>query len=97
MRDAGKSDDAVCEIRRRVLGNQSVESRDENRNGEFFEKNNAGVGESRFVPLFGELEKVFMIEVGIARHWLVAKTNCASSEQPKFPASRVVTQSIPRA
>jgi len=64
MRDAGKSDDAVCEIRRRVLGNQSVESRDENRNGEFFEKNNAGVGESRFVPLFGELEKVFMIEGG---------------------------------
>ena len=36
MRDAGEPDDAVYEIRRRVLGNESVEPTDEDRNGEFF-------------------------------------------------------------
>lgn len=62
MRDAGEPDDAVCEIRRRVLGNESVEPTDEDRNGEFFGKNNAGARASRFVPLSGELEEVFVVE-----------------------------------
>lgn len=95
MRDAGEPENAVREIRRRVLGNESMEPTDEDRNGEFFGKNNAGVRASRFVPLSGELEQVFVVEGEIARLWLVAKANCASSEQPKFPASRVVRQSIP--
>jgi hypothetical protein len=43
MRDIGEPDDAVREIRRRILGNKSVEPMDEDRNGEFFGKNNAGV------------------------------------------------------
>ena len=83
------------EIRRRVVGNESVEPTDEDRNGEFFGKKNAGVRASRFVPLFGELEKVFMVEGEDRPSLLVAKANCASPEQPKFPASRVVRQSIP--
>jgi hypothetical protein len=62
MRDAGEPDDAIYEIRRRVLGNESVEPTDEDRNGEFFGKNNAGVRASRFVPLSGELEEVFVVE-----------------------------------
>jgi hypothetical protein len=87
---------AVCEIRRRVSGNESVEPTDEFRYGELFGKNNVGVRASRFVPLFGELEESLWLKVRIARSWLVAKANCASLEQPKFPASRVVRQSIPR-
>jgi hypothetical protein len=53
---------AVCEIRRRVSGNESVEPTDEFRYGELFGKNNVGVRASRFVPLFGELEEVFVVE-----------------------------------
>ena len=53
MRDAGEPDDAVCEIPRRVLGNESVEPTNEVRNGEFFGKNN---------PSVGELKEVFMVE-----------------------------------
>ena len=44
------------------LGNKSVEPMDEDRNDEFFGKNNAGVRASRFVPLSGELEQVFVVE-----------------------------------
>lgn len=62
MRDVGEPDNAVREIRRRVLGNESMEPTDEDRNGEFFGKDNAGVRASRFVPLFGELEEVFVVE-----------------------------------
>ena len=62
MRDAGEPDDTVCEIPRRVVGNESVEPTDKVRNSEFFGKNNTGVGTSCFVPLLGELEEVFMVE-----------------------------------
>jgi hypothetical protein len=62
MWDAGEPDDAVCEIRRCILGNESVKPTDEFRNGEFFGKNNASVDASGFVPLLGELEEVFVVE-----------------------------------
>lgn len=45
-----------------MVGNESVKPTDEFRNGEFFGKNNAGVDASGFVPLLGELEKVFVVE-----------------------------------
>ena len=41
--------------------------------------------------------KSLWLKVKMARPWLVANVNCASSVHPKFHASRVVTQSIPRA
>ena len=62
MWDAGEPDDTVCEIPRRVVRNESVETTDEVRNGEFFGKNNTGVGTFCFVPLLGEQEEVFMVE-----------------------------------
>lgn len=62
MREAREPDDAVCEIYRRVLGNESVEPTDEVRNGKFFGKNNAGMGTACLVPLSGEMEEVFMVE-----------------------------------
>ena len=62
MWDAGEPDNAVCEIRRCIVGNESMKPTDEFRNGEFFGKNNAGMDASGFVPLRGELEKVFVVE-----------------------------------
>lgn len=62
MGDAGEPDDAVCEIRRYVEGNESMKPADEFRNGEFFGENNASMDASGFVPLLGELEEIFMVE-----------------------------------
>ena len=61
-RDARKPDHAVCEIRCRVRGDESMEPTDELRNGEFFRKKNAGVRAPHFVPLCSELEEVCMVE-----------------------------------
>ena len=97
MRDAGEPDDAIYEIRRRVLGNESVEPTDEDRNGEFIGKNNAGVRASRFVPLSGELEEVFVVEGEDRSSLACGQGQLCFIRKPRFPASRVVTQSIPRA
>lgn len=62
MWDAGEPDDAVCKIRRCIVGDESVKPTNQLRNGKFFGKNNAGMDPSGFVPLRGEPEEVFVVE-----------------------------------
>lgn len=88
MWDAGEPDDAVCVIRRCILGNESVKPTDEFRNGEFFGKNNASVDASGFVPVRGELEEVFVVKredrspVACGKSQIVLHQNTPNSLRP---------------